>query len=194
MSSKRISILGDGKMSPNFSAAEVRAKSTGDLHDMDSNVFRLAELVRKYAGGTPVKINSAIRNFVPSGGVQDSAHMRGNALDIGLNPEQMRIFRANTTQFFNDADGVLGGFGTYTWGVHVDTEFAKVANIWTDGGHNYALRYWDKSGNPVMYLVGPYYPDHSTSELNSDLENSSDNSGIYFVVAAVLAILFFSRN
>jgi len=121
------------------------------------------QLVRKYSGGQPAKINSAFRNFIPKGGSKNSAHLRGNALDIGLNAEQKKELKANLADFLNDATAFgLKGFGVYNWGVHVDVDdVLPVENYWgyiPDGATaaRWAgyIRHWGKEWLTPLYKDG----------------------------------------
>ena len=195
----RINIDGSGNISDNFTKSEIRNASTGTLRDISGDLPLLAELVRAYSGGRAVKVNSAIRNFVPAGGVKNSAHMRGNALDLSLDGQQLATLKYNMTKFLQSAVkeyAVLGGFGIYPWGVHVDVERENITRSWADPqtpGVSFSIRHW---GEPPYLVPGASFlgePDFDASGAESvDVEKEADDANFFqrvknnFVLLAIL--------
>jgi hypothetical protein len=101
---------------------------------IDHYLFTTFEKVREMAGGTPVTLNSAFRNFIPLGGSKKSAHLRGLAFDIGLTKKQLSNFRTALVDYFlsdwTEGDFPCAGLGVYTWGVHVDVDYHLGFSDW----------------------------------------------------------------
>lgn len=174
---EKLSILGSGNLSDHLTRSEVRAKSTGSLTDIDAKLPVLFELVRLYGGGKPVSINSAIRNFVPSGGVKDSEHMTGTAFDLGLSSGQLQRIKDNINAFMLDfvsAGGV--GLGVYSWGLHVDTGFRSPAKYWWgNNSGEWPIRHWG-NGFFGLHRSDPIAPlQYSSDNIDVDVEQISDD-------------------
>jgi len=166
-----------GRLSPHFSVSEILKESTYNVNDkygppkIAKSVLEIAELVREFSGGEPVSINSAFRNFVPIGGSKNSAHMRGNALDIGLNKKQIKTLKSNLAAFMTKAqfDYGLRGFAGYSWGVHVDVDqdlpivnTYEADNTATGGGTWYGkIRHWNA---PLWLKKNVEHDQHKTGD------------------------------
>jgi len=181
MSKDRISIQGEGQMSPHFSRAEIRRVSSGVLNDMDAKLFDVAEKLRFYSGNSSVRVTSAIRDYIPTGGAKNSAHLRGNAVDIALSASQMKELQGNLLLFFDSVVGKIGGFGVYNWGVHIDTEQDNISRFWSIKGiplKEYWVRHW-ASGTDTWMVPGstfnqPDEPQHDDpEEANEDIKEHS---------------------
>jgi len=188
----RTTILGEGYLSEHLTRSEVRTKSTGILTTIDERLPEIFEIVRHYAGNKPAKINSAIRNFIPDGGVQRSEHMLGNAFDIGLTPKQLSTLYDNRAEFLEAAhDAGMAGFGVYSWGVHVDTDGQqKAVNFWAvdDSSRQHLMRYWD-SGKRWYINVGQSESFDAGGNLVVDVEKNSDDKEFGFPWWIVLFFL-----
>jgi len=204
----RTTILGEGYLSEHLTRSEVRAKSTGLLRDIDARLPQLFELVRQYSGGLPIKINSAIRNFVPDGGVKRSEHMLGNAFDLGMLANQIKILRQNSKEFIEAVayvmDGNTFGIGIYPWGVHIDTDGQNKANkYWAspDGGNEYLMRHWS-DGVPLLFVsrgnLETTAPDGSLIvdvDTNADDEKSADDTAFpWWIVLFFLTGIYFATK
>ena len=101
----------------NFTHREVYKKSAEKR--LNSSLPWIMEQVRKWAGNTPVKVNSADRDHIPPGGAQNSKHLAADAVDLGLTKKQLNELNKNLIQFL-DAVPKLTGLGIYPWGIHID--------------------------------------------------------------------------
>jgi len=182
----RISIQGNGKLSPNLTKKEVRAASFDGAPDINALLPPLFELVRKLSGNKPAKVHSAYRDFVPPNGVADSPHLTGDAFDIHLSSLQMAELRKNARELLEDGSRIgLGGLGVYPWGVHIDTK--QGTNFWgtdeMDGG--IVLRHWNESGVPLFY-VGKF--ENSPIEYESEPAQKSTS---VLPILIILGLAFF---
>jgi hypothetical protein len=144
----------DQYYSDHLKGSEILRASTWDPKKqpdacIDSDLFIAFEKVRELAGGTPVTLNSAFRNFIPLGGSKKSAHLRGLAFDIGLTKKQMLNFRQGIQDWVlsvgGSTDFPLCGLGIYTWGVHVDIDLDLGFSMWQIKGRpdeSFPLRHW----------------------------------------------------
>ena len=92
--------------------------------EMDEQIVRATDAIRKHFG-KPANVNSGIRcrqHNANEGGVSDSQHLFGTAVDIGVisgtTPEKMAAY----------AETLLpntGGIGIYSWGIHIDRRTTK---------------------------------------------------------------------
>lgn len=93
--------------------------------------LELFERIREAAGGKPLTITSGFRcepyNKIV-GGVKNSYHMQGKALDIVF-PDHIKPW-----EFYKICMGKAQGAGLYSWGVHVDT--GKTKHQWMDKSWN----------------------------------------------------------
>ena len=89
----------------------------------DEDMVRVVNQIRKHFG-VPFTPNSAIRCATRNaevGGVSNSQHLYGTAVDIsipGVSPQTA----------YNYADSLMpntGGVGVYSWGIHVDSRKTK---------------------------------------------------------------------
>ena len=83
----------------------------------DEGMVRLADSIREHVG-KPLTVNSGIRcarwNAI-QGGVANSNHTKGNAVDLsGTDPAVLH-------NAASEIMGSSGGLGVYEWGIHVDT-------------------------------------------------------------------------
>ena len=92
--------------------------------EIDMGMVKIADEIRARIG-KPISINSGLRcktHNANVGGVSNSQHLLGKAADlgcpIGCTPAQMASI-AETIM------GNTGGIGIYTWGIHIDTRYAK---------------------------------------------------------------------
>lgn len=143
----RIDITKDRKLAEGLTTAEIRNASFQGAKDIDSKLVSIFALLRKWAGNKPIKINSAYRNYVPKGGVKDSAHMRGNAFDLGMSADQIEKLRVTLPYWFPECWSLgLRGLGIYNTFIHIDTEADKITNDWIlQDGKSYPLRHWGKT-------------------------------------------------
>jgi len=180
---------GDNRFAPNFTDAELRSASSGSLRDIDANVLGMATTVRTLVGDTSIRVNSLIRNYIPAGGVQNSAHLRGNAIDLGMTPTQIKKFKAELPLFMDIWGGKLGGIGFYSWGVHLDTEHENATKYWQLSGQNkdYLLRVWGQK-NPFILSDWDGLPSQS------DIEETDDETvhGVSpFVTVTIISIIIY---
>lgn len=199
----------DANLSEHFTAAEVLRESTFSDNDnavIADSLFPIAELVREKAGGTPVSINSAFRNFVPPGGSKNSAHLRGNALDIGLNKKQRETLKSNLVAFMEDAFGLgLKGFGVYSWGVHIDVDTTlPIKNEWgiddtvnKKGAWYGPIRFWGqpwlkKNGTKEVSVLMPN-PD-SIGHTNEMIPDRVKALSIYLLPLSLIAAYFIYKR
>ena len=102
------------------------------LKDMNEQLIQRLDLARSIAK-TPFKVNSAVRceaHNKASGGVENSAHLTGNAVDISC-------FDRNKRFLIIDALIHVGfnRIGIYDKFIHVDNDDSKTARVlWIDGG------------------------------------------------------------
>lgn len=102
------------------------------LADMDERMVQRLDLARSIAK-VPFVINSAVRcidHNETSGGLDDSAHLKGHAVDISCKDSHKRflIIEALLRVGFNR----IGVYGTF---IHVDNDETKPARVlWIDGG------------------------------------------------------------
>lgn len=144
------------RYSEHLTGSEILSASTftpGTSAAIDERLPRLFEVFRKFAGSTPVKLNSAFRNFIPVGGSNNSSHLRGKAFDLGLTSDQLKTLKSNLGEALNEAYALgLCGFGVYAWGVHVDCDDTlSRPNYWSspDGSFSQKIRHW---GSPWLSL------------------------------------------
>lgn len=180
---------GDNRFAPNFTDAELRSASSGTLRDVDANVIGMAMTVRTLSGDTPIRVNSVIRNYIPAGGVQNSAHLRGNAIDLGMSSTQIKKFKSELPLFMDIWGGKLGGIGFYSWGIHLDTEHENATKYWQLPGKNkdYLLRVWGQK-NPFVLS------DWDASPSLPDIEETDDETvhGVSpFVMVAILSLIIY---
>jgi len=110
------------QLTENFNLSELHSK---DGSDMPSEVFdNLLILIKKVQklrseSGLPFKVNSAYRSIEHNKkvkGAVNSLHTKGMAIDISA-PEGTKL-----RQFLlSKRENWQGGFGLYSWGVHLDT-------------------------------------------------------------------------
>jgi hypothetical protein len=133
----------DHYYSDHLKGSEILRASTWDPKKqpdacIDDQLFTTFEKVREFAGGTPVTLNSAFRNFIPLGGSKKSAHLRGLAFDIGLSKKQLSNFRLALVDYLCSdwvpGDVPIAGLGVYTWGIHVDVDFDLGFSAWQPKG------------------------------------------------------------
>ena len=102
------------------------------LVNMDERVIQKLDLARSIAK-TPFSVRSAVRcpaHNIAVGGVENSAHLAGNAVDIACKDSSKRflIIEALIRVGFNR-------IGVYDTFIHVDNDETKPARvIWIDGG------------------------------------------------------------
>lgn len=122
--------------SRHFSESELTCKCGCGLNAATPELLELIEACRAILN-TPMVVRSATRcekHNTASGGVKNSKHVSGNALDFyvtGLAPAV--VFKVLKSWHEAGRLPQLGGIGLYDWGVHVDTFHAP-------DGH---LRSWD---------------------------------------------------
>lgn len=102
------------------------------LKDMDEGLIQRLDLARSIAK-TPFTITSAVRceaHNTTLGGVDNSAHLSGNAVDIRCSDSHKRfLIIAALIQVGFNRIGVYNGF------IHVDNDETKSARVvWIDGG------------------------------------------------------------
>lgn len=157
------------KLSDNLTVGEIKRKSYAGAPSIDFRLPIIFEIIREYSGKRPAKINSAVRNYTPSGGVDDSAHRRGNALDIELDKQQLKLLKLSLTDWLPLAwSAGLRGFGVYTWGVHIDTEHQNIKNAWGDGRTAYPLRHWAEKTPTWLRDAGSASPLDYTFKMSLD--------------------------
>lgn len=80
---------------------------------------RFADAIRKRVG-KPIPVNSGLRcptwNSI-QGGVANSNHMTGGALDLGC---PVGVSPAEMWDAASEVMGNTGGIGIYNWGIHID--------------------------------------------------------------------------
>jgi len=203
MTNERVSFVGDGMLSDHLSKSEVRSKSTGTLKDINARLPLIFEIIRKYAGGTSVSINSAVRDYVPKGGVQFSEHMLGNAFDLGLSSTQMQNLIRTKSEWFPEAFAAgLRGLGVYYWGLHIDTDGQdKATHFWlisNDDNAEYLLRYWHTSGPDFGFVLSNGAPiQYGANGPIVDVEQQDDSEQKGFnplwLVLVVLAFFMYKH-
>lgn len=132
MSVKTYSLKKDGskKLSENFTVSEFACKDGSDKILIDTELVNVLQKIRNHFG-KPVTINSAYRN--PSynkkiGGVSNSQHTKGTAVDICINSiSPLEI--ARYTEYIMPAKG---GIGLYDNFVHIDVRASR--SRWTNFG------------------------------------------------------------
>lgn len=191
---ERISIQGEGKLSANLTKKEVRRVSYTGAKDINRDLPVLFELVRFYSGKKSVRVSSAHRNYVPKKhGAKDSAHLRGNALDLVLDAGQIYLFRQNFSEFLKRAyEFGLRGIGIYDWGVHIDTEGQKAVRVWNDGEADYYIRYWNYSKlDDLLEPSGVSTYDDDDSEDESEFDKIEQKKGISpLTILGALCVFF----
>lgn len=174
-----------------FTNVELQRASSGNLKDIDANLLPIMDWVRDVAN-EPVAVNSLIRNYIPAGGAKNSAHLRGNAVDLGMSKQAQAKFKMHLPAFMSLYGGQVGGIGFYSWGVHLDTEVEKATNYWQIKQlpeKDYLLRVWGQNDVFEISDWSPYIYD------DSDIEEASDDAHNFNItkIAAILivAYLFF---
>jgi peptidoglycan hydrolase-like protein with peptidoglycan-binding domain len=112
-----------------FSKTEFKCKCGGRYCDgypaeIDLTMVKYADEIRRRIG-KPLGVNSGLRcsqHNANEGGVSNSQHLYGNAVDLGC--------PAGTTpaQMATIAEAVMGntgGIGIYSWGIHIDARKTK---------------------------------------------------------------------
>ena len=144
----------DQYYSDHLKGSEILRASTWDPKKqpdacIDDELFLIFENIRKLAGGTPVTLNSAFRNFIPLGGSKKSAHLRGLAFDIGLTKKQLSNFKLAFVDYllgnWDSQYFPIAGLGVYSWGVHIDVDFQLGFSVWQPKGRPESwtlLRHW----------------------------------------------------
>jgi len=198
----RVSIENDNMLSEHLSAAEVRAVSPAGWHDIDAALPQIFEIVRKYSGGKPLKLTDAGRNPGDvKNSAENSAHFRGNALDIKMSKAALRQLKANLAEFMKEATGKgLYGFGVYPGHVHVDTEFENVKYYYTvpGVGYDYALRHWSEGGPLWLIKSGnieeiPTEGEYAVKVERSPTVQASFNPFVVIVVLFLLVYIVYNR-
>lgn len=129
----------NGQVTRNFSYRELYNPKTGlESHPLDMNIIECVQIIRDYFG-VPIRITSTYRNYIPIGGVSDSPHMIGLAIDfqfIGEKSMVENLYMLIRDDF--DSKGQLfqmlwnngcRGFGSYDNFIHLDTR-ANAPNRW----------------------------------------------------------------
>jgi len=193
---KRIYFPQHGDLSQHLSASEVEGAADVVAFDLDARLPLIFELVRKYAGGTPLRVTSSFRTSAKNkdvGGVLGSSHTRGNAFDISLNPTQKGALKKNLDRFLLEAvDAGLSGFGVYPTHIHVDTERNKVVRWWHTGvgQPSFFVRHWSNRGEPEWLKVSMNPgTDFSEDEIKEDSYNFDGSQYILLITLALFALL-----
>lgn len=112
-----------------FTRAECRCKCGGKYcngypTEMSETTMRMADEIRRRAG-VPLNNNSALRCQrwnAEQGGVADSNHMTGHAIDLA--PIGGNISASRLQEIAEEVQREMipgrGGLGKYRWGVHID--------------------------------------------------------------------------
>lgn len=112
-----------------FSKKEFKCKCGGRYcngypAEIDQRMVEVADAIRERLG-KPLGVNSGLRcsrHNSAEGGVSNSQHLYGTAVDLGkpdgVTPAQM-------AKIAEDIMGNTGGIGIYSWGIHVDTRKTK---------------------------------------------------------------------
>lgn len=160
----RIDITKDRKLAEGLTTAEIRKASYSGAPDIDYRLVGIFALLRKWAGNKPIRLNSAYRNYIPKNGSKVSAHLRGNAFDLGMSSIQIAELKKTLPYWFPEAYSLgLRGLGIYSTFIHIDVEDQYITSDWrTPDGKTYPLRHW---GVTWLTRVGPTKgrPDYDPS-------------------------------
>lgn len=192
----------DRYYSDHLKGSEILRASTWDPKKqpdacIDDQLFTIFEKVRELAGGTPVTLNSAFRNFIPLGGSKKSAHLRGLAFDIGLTKKQLNNLRVNSLELIEDNN--ICGLGIYTWGVHVDCDESLGFSMWQ--GKNrpdvyFPIRHWgdlffERSKEPPGTGNIKHSDNYTTERQELMIDVIKKNAFLIFLPLSVAAFWFF---
>ena len=112
-----------------FSKKEFRCKCGGKYcngypAEIDLTMVRYADEIRRRIG-KPIGVNSGLRcsrwNTI-QGGVSNSQHQYGTAVDLGC---PSGTTPAKMAAIAEDVIGNTGGIGIYSWGIHIDSRKTK---------------------------------------------------------------------
>jgi uncharacterized protein YcbK (DUF882 family) len=109
------------QITENFNLSELHSKDGSDMPaEVFENLVKLINKVQKLRteSGLPFKVNSAYRSEAHNkkvGGAKNSLHTKGMAIDISapIGTELRQFLLAKRENW-------KGGFGLYSWGVHLD--------------------------------------------------------------------------
>lgn len=185
-----IKLISGIRLSKNLVSDEVINASSGDISiGIDPVLPIVFESLRKYSGGKPLRINSAIR--APGNGVTGSAHFTGQAFDVHLDPDQKSKLKENLDDFLGDTFGNLYGFGVYPNFVHIDVKDKNVKNTWhSPGKKSVNIRHWSDRGEPLWLRLGS---GGTTPEHGEKHEKKIDDlvfSDTTFIAFSLLVLAF----
>lgn len=92
--------------------------------EIDMTTVKYADEIR-HRLGKPLNVNSGLRcrqHNLNEGGVSDSQHLFGTAVDLGCPPGTTP---ARMAAIAEDVMGGTGGIGIYDWGIHIDSRKTK---------------------------------------------------------------------
>jgi len=126
----------DAAVTENFIQKELfNPKANMNKHPLSVQVVECVQAVRDFTG-TPIRINSAYRNYVPIGGASVSSHMLGQAIDfsfIAKKEEREALYISIRHDFENKGplfeilwDLGCRGFGLYDSFIHLDTTVSEL--------------------------------------------------------------------
>jgi uncharacterized protein YcbK (DUF882 family) len=109
------------KISKHFYRHEVACKCGCGFDTIDSEVIRIADLVRDFLGYPMIVLSGArcAKHNEDIGGKTNSQHIKARALDLHIPKEKdaKLAYEMLCIVFPNKY-----GLGLYTWGIHIDTK------------------------------------------------------------------------
>lgn len=199
-------------LTPHLKGSEVLSACAWDKpdSDIDERLFQIFEIVRRYAGNTPIKFHSGFRNFIPPGGSKNSAHLRGKAMDLHISKAQMNLIKSRGVEFLTELffSHDLKGIAVYSWGLHIDIDDTLSADTeWmldqtNEGKGTFfgRLRHWN---TPLWLKKNPFQEGPSKKLSDADVAKIDKvghedevlreqiKKGLPFFVLGLTATLFY---
>ncbi len=119
-------------ISEHFTKKEATCKCGCGQMIIQDDLYRLMEIVREYCGGYSVNVhcvNRCVNHNKNVGGVSNSQHLRGAAMDFHIPKLDMPDLHSLMFELYNS--DVVNNLGLYNSFIHVDVRTGK-------------KRFWDK--------------------------------------------------